>query len=109
VTFDDVIRHGNITTRTVDSIRDAFQISSRVFQPKIIDTLEQAHSIASRLEHSERHDQGSALVSRHKSSDRLTDRDEDDKIRLGNLLKDARCILTAPWFARRLTTRRESL
>jgi hypothetical protein len=68
----EVIIDGNITTNTVASIRDALQISSLVFRPKTCGMLEQAHGIAFRLQ--------------HKSSDRMTDQDDNDKDRLGGLL-----------------------
>jgi hypothetical protein len=70
----DVARDGNITTKTVASIRDALQISSLVSQPKIIDELDQAFMIASRLE--------------HKPFERLTDQDFNDRALLEDLLND---------------------
>jgi hypothetical protein len=70
----DVARDGNITTKTVASIWDALQISSIVSQPEIIAELDQALSIASRLE--------------HKPFERLTDQDFNDRAVLEDLLND---------------------
>jgi hypothetical protein len=46
----DVNVDGNITARTVGSIRDAFQLSELVFTDKITNMLAAAHTIASRLQ-----------------------------------------------------------
>ena len=70
----DVAKDGNITTKTVASIRDALQISSLISQPKIIDQLDQAFVIASRLE--------------HKPFERLTDQDFNDRAVLEDLLNE---------------------
>jgi hypothetical protein len=70
----DVARDGNITTKTVDSIRDARQISSLVSEPEVIGELDRAFIIASRLE--------------HKPFERLTDQDFNDRTVLEDLLTD---------------------
>src|SRR6266403_1248222 len=48
--FDDVTRGNNITTKTTARIRDARQMSSRVFRPKTIAALDRAIVIARRLQ-----------------------------------------------------------
>jgi hypothetical protein len=65
----------------VASIRDALQISSLVSQPTIIDELDQAFVIASRLE--------------HKPFDRLTDQDFNDRALLEDRLNEVLKAMTA--------------
>lgn len=68
----DVTLHGNITTETVASIREAFQLSSLVFGSTISGVLHQAYGSAYRLH--------------GKSFDERTAQDIDDKDLLTNNL-----------------------
>jgi hypothetical protein len=61
----DVKLDGNITTKTVTSIREALQLSSLVFSRTVSEILDGAHKIAFKL-------QG-------KPSEEQTDRDEQDE------------------------------
>ena len=49
--MSDVTVHGNITARTVDSIREPHQSSSLVFGSTVSDVLDQSYGIAVRLQH----------------------------------------------------------
>jgi hypothetical protein len=62
--ISDVTLHANIRAETIASIRDAIQLSSLVFSSVVKSALEQALSIAFRLQ--------------HKSLEQQTDKDFDD-------------------------------
>lgn len=70
----DVTIDGNITAKTVASIREAFQISLLVFDSTITAKLDQAHRIAFQLQ--------------HKPFDQRTDRDDKDRDLLAGHLKN---------------------
>ena len=74
----DVTVDGNITTKTVDSIRDALQLSSLVFSRRVSNMLDGAHQIAFRLE--------------GKPFDQKPDKDEKDNEALAEQLE---AVLTA--------------
>jgi hypothetical protein len=63
--FGDLALHGVVEAKTTAAIREAFQLSSLVFERSVSDTLEKLHGIAFRLE--------------HKSVDRYTEQDESEK------------------------------
>ena len=71
--FGDLALHDVVEAKTTAAIREAFQLSSLVFERSISDTLETLHGIAFRLE--------------HKPSDRYTDRDESEKEHLRSELE----------------------
>src|SRR5262249_14420816 len=49
--LDDVEVHGNITTKTTASIQRALHLSKLVFDDSITRTVERAHTISDRLQH----------------------------------------------------------